>query len=247
MSYLDLRLPNITAQDSEGKLAQLQSYVYQLVEQLNWAMDAIVAAENGTGTDVVVEQSAGADAPNMPSPESTFNNIKSLIIKSADIINAYYDEMKTRYDGEYVAISDFGAYSQQVSQEITQNANGISQLFSNVQNIETDIDTLTTEVIESKAWINQGLLDYDQGGAPIYGIEVGQRITEDGVETFNKYARFTANGIYFYLPGASNAVAWMTGTKLYITNAEVTNTLKLGNYVADLTRGGVTFKWAGGA
>jgi len=245
MSNIDIRIPNIaTDAPASQQMAQMRSYMYQLVEQLNWALNAIQSAQNGDSTDVVIE---GVDVGDdiTQANETTFNSIKGLIIKSADIVNAYYDEMKQRYDGEYVAQSDFGIYQQQVSQEITQNAEGISQLFTNVQSIESDVTSIESEVIASKAWINSGLLGYDEGGSPIYGVEVGQRTTTGGVETFNKYARFTASGIYFYLPGATNAVAWMTGTKLYITNAEITNSLKLGHYIVDLSHG-VTFKWAGG-
>ena len=35
---MDLRLPNITAPDTAGKLNQLQRYLYALVEQLNWEL-----------------------------------------------------------------------------------------------------------------------------------------------------------------------------------------------------------------
>jgi len=245
MSNIDIRIPNIaTDAPASQQMAQMRSYMYQLVEQLNWALNAIQSAQNGEKADVVVD---GVDVGDdiTQANETTFNSIKGLIIKSADIVNAYYDEMKQRYDGEYVAQSDFGVFQQQVSQEITQNAEGISQLFTNVQSIESNVTSIESEVIASKAWINSGLLGYDEGGSPIYGVEVGQRTSQGGTEIFNKYARFTASGIYFYLPGATNAVAWMTGTKLYITNAEITNSLKLGHYIVDLSHG-VTFKWAGG-
>ena len=244
MSNIDIRIPNIaTDAPASQQMAQMRSYMYQLVEQLNWALNAIQSAQNGEKADVVVD---GVDVGDdiTQTNETTFNSIKGLIIKSADIVNAYYDEMKQRYDGEYVAQSDFGVFQQQVSQEITQNAEGISQLFTNVQSIESNVTSIESEVIASKAWINSGLLGYDSGGSPIYGVEVGQRTTQGGTEIFNKYARFTASGIYFYLPGATNAVAWMTGTKLYITNAEITNTLKLGGYIVDLSHG-ATFKWVG--
>ena len=33
-----IRYPNITAPDTEGKLRQIQSYLYQLAEQLNVAL-----------------------------------------------------------------------------------------------------------------------------------------------------------------------------------------------------------------
>ena len=35
------RLPAITGQSEKEQLQQLQNYLYQLVEQLNWAFDAL--------------------------------------------------------------------------------------------------------------------------------------------------------------------------------------------------------------
>lgn len=36
--------PRITATDPEGKISQLTNFIYQLVEQLNWAFNALPGA-----------------------------------------------------------------------------------------------------------------------------------------------------------------------------------------------------------
>lgn len=33
--------PRITAKDTEGQVAQLTTFIYQLIEQLNWAFNAL--------------------------------------------------------------------------------------------------------------------------------------------------------------------------------------------------------------
>ena len=78
---------------------------------------------------------------------------------------------------------------------------------------------------------------------PVYGIEVGQRNTVNGVEVFNKFARFTADRLSFY-DQSGEEVAYISDFKLYITNAEVTGTLKLGGFLIDTSKG-FTLKWAG--
>lgn len=40
-----IRYPNITAKDPEGKLRQVQSYLYQLADQLNVALRALEQAK----------------------------------------------------------------------------------------------------------------------------------------------------------------------------------------------------------
>ena len=83
-------------------------------------------------------------------------------------------------------------------------------------------------------------------GAPVYGLEVGQRIVADGVETFNKYARFTANKLSFYDQN-DNEVAYISDYKLYITYVEVIGSFKQGGFI-DTTLGdkSVVTKWIGG-
>lgn len=83
------------------------------------------------------------------------------------------------------------------------------------------------------------------GEVPVYGFEVGQKTMVDGQESYEKYARFTPSGIYFYIPGVDQSVAWMDGTKLYITNADIVGSMKVGKYSID-TANGLAFKWVGG-
>lgn len=237
---VDIRLPVISAQTEAGQLAQVKSYLYQLAEQLKWALDTVE-----TQTKDTVEQAIIAAGPSeMKTPENTFNSIKALIIKSADIVDAYYEEVSRRLEGQYVATSDFGTYKETTSQEIVANSKSIEQIFTNIQDIVDTVDGIEESQITTNAYLRSGLLEYGDDGAAIYGLEVGQQNTIDGVETFNKFARFTANRLEFYDAGnQDDPVAYISDYKLFITNAEITGTLKLGRYTID-TSDGLAFKWA---
>ena len=164
-----------------------------------------------------------------------------MIIKSADIVNAYYEEINERFSGEYVAQSDFGTYSEQTTQDINKNSTATEQLFSNIQKITTDIANLNSRLIDVSARIKSGLLYYDDNGVPMYGLEIGQMNEIDGEEIFNKYARFTSEKLSFYDKNDIE-VAYISDYKLYITNAQITGTLTLGRYDLD-TSDGLAFKW----
>ena len=45
MANVDIRLPNITGKDAETQLKQMNDYMYTLVEQLNWALNAVNESE----------------------------------------------------------------------------------------------------------------------------------------------------------------------------------------------------------
>ena len=82
---VDIQLPNIKSMDTAGQVVEVKSYLYQMVQQLNWALNAI---EAGSTDKVVLPESVSSAASPEETAFNTFNSIKSLIIKSADIITA---------------------------------------------------------------------------------------------------------------------------------------------------------------
>lgn len=225
----DLRYPNINGKTTHEQMEQTRRYLHQLVDQLNFALQSV-----GSGSAVpatVIKDGSVSKAENENNAVATFNDIKALIIKSADIVNAYYDEINTRLEGVYVAESDFGSFAQQTTQDIRANSTSLQQLYSNIQAIITDIDNLEHSLIESNAYINSGLLYYDtSSGVPVYGLEIGQRNTIDGVEVFNKYAQFTADRLSFFDSNGFE-VAYISDRKLYITTVQITGELIRGALV----------------
>lgn len=263
---VDLRLPEITGVNDHERLQQVQSYLHRTVEQLQWAFNQL----DGDARDgyVVVNgralSSGSGSQGGSSTPKETFNSIKSLIIKSADIIEAYSEKIQAELAGQYVAVSDFGTFQEETNQKIEANSTGIDQVFINVQTISGTVGELTGAVgdvsgavdeltgtvdglydqqIETQAYIRHGLLGYGEDGAPVYGIEVGQSNTIDDVEVFSKFARFTSGRLSFY-DANEIEVAYISDYRLYITSAQVEE-LTVGDYLMDTTDG-IAFLWAGG-
>ena len=233
MSF-DLKLPNINAPTVEGKVEQVRGYLYQLTEQLKWALNSI---DSGEGK--VLQQGSKANKVELTEEEAqaTFGAVKSLIIKSADIVEAYSEEIKERLVGEYVAKSDFGTYQENTEKNRIADSKGVEDLYRSVQ----EITGVINQLIEVNARIRSGILYYDDNGVPIYGVEVGQINEIDGVEVFNKFARFTSDRLSFYDKNDIE-VAYISDYKLCITNAHITGTLTLGRFVYD-TSDGLACRW----
>ena len=229
---MDFRLPFITAKDTEGQVKQMQSYMYQLVEKLNLALTSLdeQAKEIEDELKSPISESEKAQEAN-----NTFASIKELIIKSADIIEAYTEALERTYDGRYTAISDFGTFVEETNMTIRETADSITSILSDIQSIN-DFITATN------AYIRTGILD-NTGDVPVIGVEVGQETTAGGVTVFNKFSRFTADGVFFYLNTSTDPIAWMTGQKLYISFLQVTGGAIIGGYILDLSDG-IAFKWA---
>lgn len=232
---VELRLPNIKGDTPEAQLAQIKSYLYQLTEQLNWALNL-----EESSNEVVAPKKSEAAAKEEEA-RNTFNSIKALIIKSADIVDAYGEKIEKSLSGQYVAQSDFGTFSETTQNNITANSSSIEQIYGNIQSIEGTMDGLGDAIIAVNANIKTGILYYDDSGAPVYGLEIGQRNVLDGEEYFRKYARFVANRLSFFDENDAE-VAYISDYKLYITSAQVTGTLTVGRYLMD-TSDGLAFKW----
>ena len=144
---IDLRLPNIHGSDRE-QLVQMRSYLYQLVGELQWALNNTTPASESV---VIQTKGGGTVLPSASSSteiETTFGALKPLIIKSAEIVQAYYEEIDNllKLSGEYVAESDFGKYKEETALQIKANSTSITQQYSNIQTITTDLGTLDEEV-----------------------------------------------------------------------------------------------------
>ena len=239
MSY-NLQLPNISGVTTEEQVRQINTFLYQTIEQLNYVIGNMEKS-SASIVEQIRDTSSATDTPEKA--QNTFNSIKSLIIKSADIVASYGDVIKERLEGEYVAVSDFGTYQESTALDIEKNSKGIEQNYKNVQTITSDLEEVGNYVRDVKANIKTGYLYTDENGFDRYGFAIGEKVEENGVETFNQYAYFTSNKLSFFDQNGGE-VAYISDYKLYITNVEIKGNLKLGGYLYD-TSNGIAHKWVG--
>lgn len=238
---VDIRLPNINGRTEAEQLAQIKSYLYQFAGQLQWALKTV---QTGSSTNIV--QQAGATSVAKDNPVETFNQLKGLIIKSADIVSAYYEKIDSllKLSGDYTATSDFGAFKEETLNQISATNTQIQQNITDLQAIFDENGNIRSELLVN-GHIFSGIIEYAKDGEAIVGIEIGQTTTENGIKTFNKFARFTAEKLSFYDALVQDEpVAYISNYKMYITHAEVTGTLKLGGFVLD-TSNGLALRWEG--
>jgi hypothetical protein len=243
---INIRLPNITATSDSGKLQQMQSYMHQLVEQLNWALNTVESAQGGNTSAVVYQQKEPATAQEA---EDTFNSIKALIIKSADIVKAYETTIFSDFNGKYFAESDFGTYIAETNRQVKENSDGVLESYSRIETItNTDgtgrLDWVEEEVRTTNGYIQRGILPDGS-----IGIEVGE--TNDN--GYHRYAQFTAERLTFYDVNG-NPVAYIgagdadksDANCLYVTGKAVfLGEIQLGHYKTD-SSDGLAFTWIGG-
>ena len=238
---IDIRLPNITATDEAGQLMQIRSYLYQFAEQLNWALNTL---DKGTDSDAVeLKDTIGnsVQITDEAKAQQTFDSIKSLIIKSADIVNSYYDEINSLIDlsGQYVASSDFDTYTQETNNRIDATDKYIQQ------NLYTK-ETIDGMVRENQGFIRSGTVGSSiDGNDSATGIILGDFTSDDESEP-TQFARYTTAGVELFDGSISTKpVAIISKYKITITSAEFSGDVKMGQYRLDLFNG-IAFKWEEG-
>lgn len=249
---IDIRLPNITGKTEAEQMVQVKSYLHQLVGELNWALNTVESYQGGNTSAAVVYNRSKDETPQ--DAVDTFNSIKALIIKSADIVKAYEETIFTDFNGKYFADSDFGTYLEETSKTVEENSKGVKESYTNIQTITNkdgtgSLDKLAADVRETNAYINRGHLYYDSNGNSVVGIEIGET-TKDGA--FHKYARFTSEKLSFHDVNGNEVAYIGSGTAdkddtkcLYVTGKAVfLGEIQLGGYKTD-TSDGLAFTWIG--
>lgn len=178
---INLRFPNITGTSEREQLSQMRSYLHQLVEELQWALNNV--SEGGGVYTPSTGSGASNSTPISLTGKTAFEAIKPLIIKSADIVQAYYNSISTKLEGQYVAVSDFGTFIEQTEQKIEQTSTSTTQQFENIQviiqghgddiaSIDGTLKTIGEDVSyqqQAIVSINKGIEDLDGSIASVEG------------------------------------------------------------------------------
>lgn len=192
---MEIRLPNITGASEKEQLQQIKSFLYQHCEQLQWALNHIdTEGTSSVASTVRYEgnQIVRVPAEDTPSGDAqpSFNEIKSLIIKSAEIADAFYEKVSKKLQGAYVAKSDFGAYMQKTDLEIEATSTAITQKY---EFLEAIVDNNKSVMNESLEAISENISDTRAGLAEAKSqwdgeLEAAKQATK-GLETDIKEIR----------------------------------------------------------
>ena len=197
---------------------------------------------------------AAAKAPGLAKQaelQEQYQNLKALIIKTADTVRAEMDRITAELNGTYVAQSEFGSYVEQLSLYLEANPEAVTQYYKFASDLQANLDRVDADFsawrTETGGYIRTGIVAWD-GEVPVYGVAVGQDLTthevdgETAVDQRQFRSTFTANRLSFWQD--ETEVAYISNNKLYIRSAEVLDGLRLGPWQITAS-GGLTVQWNG--
>lgn len=241
-------LPPTLQGNQVQQLADVRRYLFRLVEQLNTSAEQLGSAQAGGNGSAAAISAAGGTAGGKTELNAAQEELKTLIIKTANTVRHEMDALTARLESEYVAQSEFGTFRETVANDITASAMGLEQSFKTYSEIMDNYITTTN------GYIRQGVVGYE-GLAPVIGIAIGQDIRVTGaketvggkeyevIDTTQNMSVWTAKKLSFYVNGSE--VAYFANDALYVTGIH-TGTVTFPNWVVD-DGNGLSFRWAGGS
>lgn len=247
MSFL-INTPPTLDGDNATKILQLYKHLYKMSEEVNYALNALASGNvvDLTGTTQARQTFAtalmGGTVENTKDiPNETYNELKSLIIKTGNAVNNSIDEAnKVLYeisDSFGITSDQYGSYAEAISNTISVSAKNIINEYGLVSKLESLDDQATgfaKWMVETKGFIKTGILYTDEDGEPRIGVAVGTNVSktlENGMvqsETTDLLATFVSDVLTFWQGGQK--VAYLSNKKLYILSAEFIGSFRVGDF-----------------
>lgn len=229
--------------------ARQYSYLFQMAQQLNLALEALESGAAVQGQGSVQSAPAGSAVIAL---QQQYENLRSQIVKTAQQVEKTTESLTAKLHEEYVAQSDFGTYVQRLSAYLEANPEALTQYYGFCGDLQANVAAVDAAFnhyrIDTQGYIRTGIVAYE-GDTPIYGVAVGQNLTtrqvdgETVVEQNNFRAVFTARRLGFWQDDTE--IAYLSDNRLYITDITVLSGLNVGSWRLD-SNGGLSFQWMGG-
>ncbi len=160
----------------------------------------------------------------------TNSQIKEEIYLLTSLIQQTAESIMTTVSEKYVSTDEFGEYRSEVSTQFEQTNEAFNFQFTSIEeiisNLEGDVNNQFNEIVK--------YIRFEDGNIILgqVGNELILKIAHDRIS---------------FLQGRVE-VAYMSNNKLYITDAEILSSLRIGNYAYfPRANGNLSFKWVGGA
>ena len=223
--------PPILGGSTEDKLVQLYRHLFDMSNKLNEALMSVSIEQMAPESRQMIQKVAETQENN----KTNFTQLKSMIIKTAEIVRTEMDEIRVALNSQYTAISEqFGTYQQTINTQIEATAAGILQDYHIEERIQ-GVEQGTAEFEQRiNAYIFSGILDEFNN----VGIAIGYNVTNpDGtLNQYNKMATFTADRLTFYVNGSE--AAYFSNQVFHIAKGEVTVSMRMGNYIWQIMSNG---------
>lgn len=252
-------MPPILQGTAEQQLAAMRNYLVRLAEELQDGLDDETISE--AVHRAVLSSSAGATGEARKEINENAQNLRQLIIKTADSIYSYVDEISQNLSSVYVAQSEFGTYQETVNTAIQQTARQTVESYdfqSQIDAVNSRADSTDRFVTAIRGEIRRGLITDPVSGETQMGIAISENLTftgeteEENGLTYYRLAPgqtlglYTATGWQFWINGSKKGWFDSEDGMLHVANIVAEDKLQIGDGWLLTTTGGFGLRYTGG-
>ncbi|MGX7200068.1 phage tail protein [Enterococcus nangangensis] len=156
-------------------------------------------------------------------------NLQNQITEQSSLIQQEADSIRMDIEETYTSKDDFSTYKETVGTQFEQAKNqflfNFNQLIEQIENVDNETKTQFLEIVKYIRFVDGNII-------------LGRSDSEITLRIMNNRVQFLQSG---------HEVAYITNNKLYITDGEFLNSLRLGNFAfVPRENGNLSFKWVGG-
>lgn len=239
----------------QEQINAIRDYLFRMVGSLDEAITANSTGSVGRqitradGTKIYVP--AGKDEATIDLVRKNAQELRSLIIKSADEVREYADSKVEEYDQRYVAESEYGTFTENIDARIETTARGVVDSYrygSSIQSMQDSIGLIQSFFTTVSGEIRRGIIEDPDTGEYVTGIAISQSLTFSGEcgpddahnpgdgntyyyltqgQTFGLY---TSTGWQFWIDGQKKGWFDSLDGMLHVANIVVEDTLNFGGH-----------------
>ena len=246
-------LPPILTGSEQEQLRSLRDYLVRLTRSLERGENAPALSGTAAATLSGGKTETGG--------RETGETLRALIVKTAHTIEHHVERITQELHEDYLALSDFGSYQEQIASVIEATARGVVESYD----FQAAIDAVAercggteSAVTAIRGQIRRGLITDPETGETAMGIAIAEELhvtgttrTENGLE----YAElapgqtlglYTATGWQFWINGSKRGWFDSRDGMLHVANLAVENSLNLGAGWVMSAANGLGLRYMGG-
>lgn len=245
-------MPPQLSGSAEQQISALRDWMFQRVKELdtiaNGENDNVVVTTDGSGR-TIIKKGDDTAVRNMAS------DLKSLILKTANEVEAYADRKMESFSSEYVARSEYGVFQQTVQATMETTAQGVEENYNLIQAVTDDVNTLSSYYEDISGQIVRGIVldpEYTPGSELhpteyVIGVAIAQDIQVSGevdpgdapddghtyyyLNSGQTFGLYTSTGWQFWINGLK--VGWYSSLdgNLHVASIKIEKTLQMGDWI----------------
>lgn len=193
--------------------------------------------------------------------DSNYGALRALIIKTADVVQQNIDLVSAELHMDYLALSDFGSYQENVQLQIEATAKQIVESYeydAALNAINTELGSMTSDVQSIRGEIRRGFISDPETGETAFGVAIaeslsftGQTVERDGITYYTlssgqTLGLYTATGWQFWINGSKRGWFDSRDSQLHVSELNAERGIQLGTDWLMSATNGFGLRYMGG-